>query len=588
MRVCVSLLLLAFLLSPALLLGQSTPSKPESFDYDHELAVADDAYNDGNYLDGAQHYQNAANIAEQLHMEPERVAAPLAGVAHSLLHQHKYSEAEPIFRQVLAIREKHPPEPRRMKRTFEGLADSLMKQNRFDEAEPYYLRALALYDRSKDEPSPDDEDCLHGHTLLGLGWIYFQRRAYDRAEVVDQQALEIWVNSQQKCALIVTAMEQLAILYRAQGKLDKAEGMYQRTLPMLQKELQEEEPELVAKQFDGLADIYFSQSKTELAAENYAKALSILHEINPQPQPILLTTLQRYAQALYKLKRTEEALKIQSQIDAIAEESAQASDPSVQLDGLLQKAAKAQSPPNLKEETALLVQATAIADKLTVRRDLRIGEAYRRLGSAYERQNQLLQAEAALRVALAADETAFGKDSPQLEQSLRGLATISYKEGKSDIAASLLQRELAIDEKSPVLNSANQVSTMSLLSMIYFGAKKYDKAEAILQSELKLLAANPEPMFLSTTLSQLAANYEADRKYDLAEKYYRQTLAVEQEKFGPQNPILMGPLWSLKELMIKMNRPDEAASFEARRQQIEQMQQLQLQKASSSSKASNQ
>ena len=562
--------------------SQPRSGRPELFDYDHEVAVGDDAFNSGSYADSEQHYRNAAIIAEQLHMEPDRIAAPWAGVAHSLLLQKKYAEAEPIFRRVLASREKHPPaEIWRLKQTLEGLAESLFKQNRPDEAEPYDLRALALYDRPTDYPDPDGDSCRHGHTLLQLGWIYFQRRDFEKSEVMDQRALTVWTQSKQKCAIIAAAMDQLAILYKAQGKLDKAEEMYQHALPMLQTELVEQEPELVAKQFDGLAGIYQAEGKDAQAADSYAQALGIVQVIKPQPEQTLMTTLQSYWQVLYKLKRTEEAQKIQSQIDAINQWKADAStDPSTQLDGLLQLASKSELAHNLPEEAQYLQRATQVADKLTIRRDFRIGESYRRLAVVYQWQNKLPEAEAAMSLALSADEVAFGKDSEQITRSLRGLANLNYRQRNFDAAEALFKRELAIEEKSPVLNSGAQATILDSLGNVYFNTRKYDKAEAVYEREIRLLEAGTDNLRLITASGELAATYEAERKYDRAEAMYLRTLSLQEKQFGPENPMLQGPLWSLKELMVKLNRPTEAAQFEARRQHIEQ---LLLQKNSANS-----
>ena len=173
--------------------------------------------------------------------------------------------------------------------------------------------------------------------------------------------------------------------------------------------------------------------------------------------------------------------------------------------------------------------------------------------------------------ALAADEVAFGKDSEQITRSLRGLANLSYKQRKFDAAEALFKRELSIEENSAVLDSSAQAIILDSLGNVYFNTKRYDKAESVYEQEIKLLEAGTEQVRLTTALGELAATYEANRKYDRAEALYLRTLSLEEKQFGPENPMLEGPLWSLKELMVKLNRPTESAQFEARRQHIEQL-----------------
>jgi len=164
-------------------------SRPEGFEWDHQIDLYDEAYNDGNFVEAERFARRSLEIVQALELDDGKRATSLSSLGQSLRHQKRYTEAEPLFREALAIREKIlPPIHPRTAYALEGLAVSLVGQSRPDEAEPYYLRAIAIWDRmDKDEY----ESCHHGTVLDGLGRIYFQAGTYEKAEPVYERALEV-------------------------------------------------------------------------------------------------------------------------------------------------------------------------------------------------------------------------------------------------------------------------------------------------------------------------------------------------------------------------------------------------------------
>ncbi len=70
-----------------------------------------------------------------------------------------------------------------------------------------------------------------------------------------------------------TTLENLAELYRVQGRFDEAEPLYLRALEILEKTLGPEHPE-VAVSLNNLAELYRAQGRFEEAAPLYEKALA--------------------------------------------------------------------------------------------------------------------------------------------------------------------------------------------------------------------------------------------------------------------------------------------------------------------------
>ena len=157
---------------------EASKSRPESFEWDHQIELFDEAYYDGNYLEAERFARKSLEIAEQLHLGYAKRATSLSSLGGSLRYQKKYTTAEPLFREALAIREKIlPPINFRTAYVLEGLAVSLVGQNRPGEAEPYYLRASAIWDRIDKE---EYQSSHHGVVLDGLGRIYFQAGSYEK------------------------------------------------------------------------------------------------------------------------------------------------------------------------------------------------------------------------------------------------------------------------------------------------------------------------------------------------------------------------------------------------------------------------
>lgn len=115
---------------------QNPPSHPESFEWDHQIKLWDEAFYAYNYVEAERFGRRSLEIVDRLHLDDLKRAISLSSTAEALRFQKKYAEAEPLFRQALAIREKQPP-PIHPRTAFslEGLTASLAELNRSNEAE---------------------------------------------------------------------------------------------------------------------------------------------------------------------------------------------------------------------------------------------------------------------------------------------------------------------------------------------------------------------------------------------------------------------------------------------------------------------
>ena len=96
---------LTALFGSGLLLGQTaSPSRPESFEWDHQIALWAEAFNNQNYAESERYGRKSLEIVEQLHLDDAKRATSLSSIAEAILYQNRYDEAERMFREALAIR----------------------------------------------------------------------------------------------------------------------------------------------------------------------------------------------------------------------------------------------------------------------------------------------------------------------------------------------------------------------------------------------------------------------------------------------------------------------------------------------------
>ena len=93
-------------------------------------------------------------------------------------------------------------------------------------------------------------------------------------------------------------LNNLAELYRAQGKYDLAEPMYQRALEIFEKAFWERSPQMLPHGLNNLAGLYYAQGKYDLAEPMYQRALAIDEKALGKDHPNVAIRLNNLASAL--------------------------------------------------------------------------------------------------------------------------------------------------------------------------------------------------------------------------------------------------------------------------------------------------
>ncbi len=115
---------------------------------------------------------------------------------------------------------------------------------------------------------------------------------------------------------LATSLNNLAELYRLQGKYAEAEPLNKRALAIRQKALGPAHPD-VANSLNNLAGLYHQQGKYNEAEPLYKRSLAIVEKALGPAHPHVATSLENYAMLLRKTNREAEAARMEAHAEAI-------------------------------------------------------------------------------------------------------------------------------------------------------------------------------------------------------------------------------------------------------------------------------
>ncbi len=172
----------------------------------------------------------------------------------------------------------------------------------YPEAEPLLQRVLAIFEKSL---GPEHHDT--SRSLNNLAGLYRAQGRYADAKPLYQRALAISEKTLgPEHPDVATSLNNLAGLYRAQGRLEEAEPVCQRVLAIREKALGPEHPD-VATGLDNLAGLYDTQGRYAEAEPLFQCALAIKEKVLRPEHPDTATSLNNLAGLYRDQGRLEEA-----------------------------------------------------------------------------------------------------------------------------------------------------------------------------------------------------------------------------------------------------------------------------------------
>ena len=289
-----------------------------------------------------------------------------------------------------------------------------------------------------------------------------------------------------------TALNNLAALYRVQGRLPEAEPLMQRALAIEEKARGPQHPS-VGTLVNNLAELYRAQARYAEAEPLYKRAL------------------------------------------AIAEKAAGPNDRSVGIH-LNNLALLYDTVGRYSDAEPLYKRALAIAENAPGHAG--VGTALTNLAALYHAQSRYAEAEPLYRRALVVDEKELGPDHPTVAAHLNNLAALYRAQSRDAESEPLMQRALAIAEKALGPDHPDVGALLSNLATRYRVAGRYAEAEplykrALVIAEKRLGPGHPD---VGRALNNLALLYDDQGRYAESEPLYKRALAIDEKALGSDHP----------------------------------------------------
>jgi tetratricopeptide (TPR) repeat protein len=309
----------------------------------------------------------AIGIFEKL-KESSNAANVVIDLSSTYRAQDKYLEAEKCVKEGLEfVEQSKKADDKTVASLVETLAMIHLAQNRLEEAEAEYSRLRTIGEAGKQYPEALSEDGLRNATVLSqwkqypaaerllkgevallkkqsalttlaaanafndLADVHYRQRHFKEAETEKKESIEIAKNLITKKVLgpdIPTdwAFADLALIQYAQGNVDQAEPLFQKSLDSMKQRREKSSGDdrtrlasQIAEHLEQLAELHCDGDRNAQAAPLYKEALEIREKDSGLDDPGTIATAKAYIGVLRKLKRDTEAQELEARLKRVSE-----------------------------------------------------------------------------------------------------------------------------------------------------------------------------------------------------------------------------------------------------------------------------
>lgn len=369
--------------------------------------------------------------------------------------------------------------------------------------------------------------------LANLGNVYREQGKFEKANECYQRSLKI--NQQhhgEEDIRTAMVLGGLGNVYQQQGKLEDARDCYERALRIEERHYGKDHLEM-ASNLGGLGNIYQQQGRFEQAREYYERALKLKERRYCKDHVEITAELGNLGTIYYKQGKLKEAkeyyertLKIQEQHygkDHVQTTASLGNLGTVYLDeGKLEQAKQ-------YYERALSLQEHHYGKE-----HVGIVAVLGNLGNIYRRQGKSGQASQYYERALKIKDHYYGKDHPQIASELVNLGHIYREQGKLEQASEYYNKALAIEESYYGKNHVETTAALASLGNLYLGRGKLEKANEHYQRALRVQECHYGRNHLETTVSleNIGMIYQKRGEFEQAKVYYERALNIEECHYG--------------------------------------------------------
>ncbi len=314
----------------------------------------------------------------------------------------------------------------------------------------------------------------------------------------------------------LTSMNNLAALYRAQGRYGEAEPLYRETLQLSREVLGPRHPNTLGS-MNNLAALYDSQGRYRDAEPLYLEALKLSRAVLGPRHPNTLSSMNNLAFLYSGQGRYGEA------------------------------------EPLYRETLQLRRNVLGPRHPHTL-------QSMNNLAKLYGDQGRYGEAEPLYRETLQLSREALGTRHPSTLTSMNNLAYLYRAQGRYGEAELLYRETLQLSREVLGARHPNTLSSMNNLVNVYEGQGRYGAAEPLYRETLQLRREVLGPRHPDTlnSMNNLAALYSGQGRYGEAEPLYRETLQLRREVLGPRHPDTLQSMNNLATLSVSQGRYGEA------------------------------
>ena len=396
-------------------------------------------------------------------------------------------------------------------------------------------------------------------SLNNLAFLYKLQGRYGEAEPLLQHVLtarERVLGAEHPDTL--ASLNNLAVVYQIQGRYGEAELLYQDVLATSERVLGAEHPDTLTS-LSNLADFYKSQGRYGEAEPLYQRALTPSERVLGAEHPDTLSNLNNLAHLYESQGRYGEAEPLYQRALATRERVLGAEHPDT-LTSLNNLAHLYESQGRYGEAEPLYQRALATRERVLGAEHPDTLTSLNNLAHLYKLQGRYGEAELLYQHAVAAFVRVLGAEHPKTLLTLNNVAGVWQAQGRYGEAELLYQDVLATSERVLGAEHSDTLLIVHNLAFVYQMQGRYGEAEPLLQRVLTtrervLGAEHPDTL---TSLNNLAHLYESQGRYGEAEPLLQHVLTARERVLGAEHPDTLASLNNLALVYQRQGRYGEA------------------------------
>ena len=343
----------------------------------------------------------------------------------------------------LRIAEELEGEPMTQSRLMNTIGKVYQNLGLYEEATPQLEAALELR-----RGASGADDVVSAAMLADLGDLYIDRGLYNEAEAMLTEALAVMDRhgDQADNLELALSINELASVYRRQGKYDLAEPLYERALNIRMAALGPEDPE-VARSYNSLAILNWNRGNYAEAERLYKQALDLWEKAYGSDHSDVAKGLNNLALLYHHQDRFSDAEPLYRRAAGIYQLVLGPDHPRLAT-ALNNLALSHLEQDQFDQADPLFRRALEIREKVLGPDHADVGQTLNNMANLERSRENFTEAEALYKRALEIRRGALGEEHPNFGWTLRDMGILALKRGNPEESLPLFEQVVAIYEKA--------------------------------------------------------------------------------------------------------------------------------------------